>query len=67
METYSKTVRHAIILFNQYFCGATPPPLINFPYSSAKGIVKNVPIWHRDVQPGIVQRSNQIISRGRYD
>ena len=51
---------------NRYFVGETPPPN-NRPYFSGKGVVKVVQIWHRDVQPGIVQSSNQIISRDRHD
>ena len=46
--------------------GVTPIPN-NHPYSSGRGVVKIVQIRHRDVQPGIVQISNQIISRDRHD
>ena len=44
----------------------TPPPN-NHPYSSGKVVVNIVQLWHRDAQPGIMQRSNQIISCDRHD
>ena len=65
-ETYSNIVLFAKILCWSIFCGVTPLPN-NRSYSSGKGFVKIVRIWHRDVQPGIVQSSNQIISRDRHD
>ena len=40
----------------------TPPPN-NCPQSSGERVLKIVQMWHRDVQPGIVQSSDQIISR----
>ena len=43
------------------------PPPNNCPYSSGKGVVKIVQIWHREVQSEIVQSSTQIIARDRHD
>ena len=65
-ETYSNIVLFAKMLCSSIFCGVTPPPNYR-PYSSRKGVVKIVQIWHRNVEPGFVQSSNQIISRGRHD
>ena len=54
------------ILYQSIFCVLTPSP-DNHPHSSGKVVVKNVQIWHHDVQPEIMQSSNQINSRGRHD
>ena len=51
------------LLFNTLW--GNPPPN-NQPYSSRKGVVKVVQIWHRDDQPRIIQSSNQTISRDRH-
>ena len=45
---------------------SNPPPYYRL-YSSWKGVVKIVQICLRDVQPEIMQNSNQIISRDRHD
>ena len=60
-----------IVLFVKTFCWsmfyeiALPPN--NCLYSFGKRVVMIVQIWHRDVQSGIMQSTNQIISRNRYD
>ena len=64
--TYSNIVPFANILFNPFFYGRTPPTN-NRPYSSGKEVVKIPQMWHRNVQPGIVQSSNQIIARDRHE
>ena len=62
-ETYSNIVlfvKKKSLLINILWGNPTPN---NRPYSFGKGVVNIVQILHRDVHPGIVQSSNQIISQ----